>query len=81
MRSRPESLASIIDPNASGCGGFGGACIDPIFGPTQRDIYWSSSTADSSDSGNAWVVYFGDTSVARGGKAGGFYARAVRGGS
>ena len=36
-------LASIVDLDAQGCG-FGGPCIDPIFGPTYAGFAWSSTT-------------------------------------
>ncbi len=53
-------------------------CINPIFGPTNADGYWSAST-DSTCPGHAWGVYFGDGGVFSDGKAsGGFYVRAVR---
>jgi len=73
-------LQGIVDHVAAGCG-FGIPCIDPIFGTTQFDFYWSA-TALAYFSAGAWGVYF----------TGGYvalyslyqpalgYARAVRGG-
>jgi len=39
----PAELESIIDPTLGTCGGGGGPCIDPVFGPT-APFYWSAST-------------------------------------
>ncbi|MFT5042766.1 MAG: hypothetical protein ACI8TX_003759 [Hyphomicrobiaceae bacterium] len=46
---------------------------------TQSSYYWSSSTGQDF-AGNAWYVYFGDGFTSAGGKTGGRYVRAVRGG-
>jgi len=35
-------LQGIVDVGASGCGS-GNPCIDPTFGPTQSDFYWSAT--------------------------------------
>ncbi len=59
--------------------GFGIPCIDPIFGPTQSDGYWSSTTtADFPDF--AWRVFFGGGGVNGDGKSTYNWVRAVRGG-
>ena len=54
-------------------------CIDPIFGPTQSDCYWSA-TSESANS-DAWYVYFATCYVTFHTKFGTCYVRAVRGGS
>ena len=60
-------LASIVDLDAQGCG-FGGPCIDPIFGPTYAGFAWSSTT-DSTKFDAArgymfkWCVDFRDGSL------------------
>lgn len=54
-------------------------CIDPAFGPTQSDFYWSATTyAGFPD--DAWFVDFDDGNVSNDGKPTDYYARAVRGG-
>ena len=71
-------LQGIVDLNASGCGA-GSPCIDPIFGPTQSNDYWSATTY----AGNpfyAWIVYFNDGNVYTNGKTANVYVRAVRSG-
>lgn len=55
-------------------------CIDPIFGPTAADRYWSSTT-DATGPLGAWRVDFGDGGVDGDAKLGSRYVRAVRGGS
>ena len=55
-------LRGIIDVTASGCG-LGSPCIDPIFGPTIPDAYWTAIISDvitpgSSDPTGAYDVYF-----------------------
>ena len=40
-----DDLKSIIDKNAPGCAKGTGPCIDPIFGATAADNYWSYTTA------------------------------------
>jgi hypothetical protein len=52
-----DELSSILDTNATGCGGGTGPCIDPIFGPTSVDNYWSAITYSDTPA-NAWVVSF-----------------------
>jgi hypothetical protein len=78
-------LAGIADLTRGNCSGGSGPCIDPIFGPTQADNYWSSTTDTSQTDGyainNAWLLYFDGGSPCSGPKIGGSYVRAVRGGS
>ncbi len=71
-------LKSIVDLGAPGCGS-GSPCIDPVFGATQSDTHWSSTTYQSTPS-NAWAVnfFYGSGSTY---KTGGYYVRAVRAGS
>src|SRR5262249_5597622 len=54
-------------------------CIDPIFGPTEPNFYWSSST--SATPWEAWVVFFSGDAVVTSPKYNPRSARAVRGGS
>jgi hypothetical protein len=58
--------------------GSGPPCIDPAFGPTQADLYWSSSSSGS-DTNNAWYGMFSNGGVDRLRKFFEGYARAVRG--
>jgi hypothetical protein len=37
-------LQGIVDATQGVCGGGSGPCIDPAFGPTQADYYWSATT-------------------------------------
>lgn len=54
-------------------------CIAPIFGPTQTDSGYWSSTTNAADLGLAWNVIFNDGLVAGAGiKGGDSYVRAVR---
>jgi hypothetical protein len=55
-------------------------CIDPVFGPTQADIYWSSTSYDNFALTNAWFVEFGQGVVGINAKALNTFVRAVRGG-
>lgn len=75
-----QELQTILDLSAAGCGS--GPCIDPVFGPTDAFLYWSSTTVASSP-GTAWVVGFPDGTVGKTGKGGvpGLSVRAVRAGS
>jgi uncharacterized protein DUF1566 len=68
---------------ASACGSGGVVCIDPAFGPTAWNLYWSATTAN--DPAYAWGVGFlsggavgGDIKTGYGGHSSNF-ARAVRG--
>ena len=78
-------LAGIVNLSRGNCGGSGGPCIDAIFGPTQADNYWSSTTDSSETDGfginYAWLLYFDGGGPCSGEKIGGSYVRAVRGGS
>jgi uncharacterized protein DUF1566 len=74
--SEAKEMETIVDLAATGCG-FGSPCIDPIFGPTIADNYFSASTVTSSAS-MAWSVGFGAGNAASGSKQFGFYIRAVR---
>lgn len=53
-------------------------CIDPIFGPTAADSYYSATTSATS-SFQAWFVHFGAGAVGTNTKGGGYF-RAVRAG-
>ncbi len=55
-------------------------CIDPIFGPTRADGYWSSTTL-ASNLFNARFINFLIGNLLFGGKTGGLHVRAVRAGS
>ncbi len=67
-------LESIVD-----CSG-GAPCVDPIFGPTASNDYWSSSPVANSLH-TVWVVSFDNGHVGANGKISINHARAVRGGS
>jgi len=75
-----DELVTIVDTSV--CGG-GGACIDPIFGPTST-LYCSSSTL-ARDPNVAWTYFFpfpGFTNEAfKPGRQEPFSVRAVRGGA
>lgn len=71
-----DELFSIVDTNATGCGS--GPCIDPIFGPTVANTYWSSTSAPVP--GFAWGVGFNDGFVYDDGKDDGRPVRGVRSG-
>lgn len=51
-----DELRGIVDCS------FGSPCIDPIFGPTSPEKYWSGST-DATNLNRAWWVDFADGSV------------------
>ncbi len=72
-------LRSIVDLSATGCGS-GSPCIDPVFGPTQLDGHWSSSTYYDFPY-TAWFVFFGEGYLGAANKAEHYYVRAVRDGS
>jgi hypothetical protein len=74
-------LQGILDPSAPGCGS-GDPCIDPVFGPTQADCYWSATSLSTGDALSiyAWDVGFGNTFVDFPVKPTDHYVRAVRGG-
>lgn len=69
--SRAE-LESIVD-----CGA-GSPCIDPVFGSTRTDLYWTT-TALGQTPERAWKISFGAGSVTDGPKHDLAYVRAVRG--
>jgi len=74
----------IVDLTRPGCGdpysNYFTPCINPIFGPTRSNLYWSSSIYDNSpDSG--WSVNFNIGEVSNSAKTLSYYVRAVRGGS
>ena len=69
-----SELKSIVDCS------YGAPCVAPIFGPTQWDAYWcSSSRADLPY--YAWSVYFDSGTGYVNDKTSYYYVRAVRGGS
>jgi hypothetical protein len=73
-----EELSGIVDLSAAGC--FSGSpCIDPVFGPTQANYYWSATTIAGLPT-FAWDVVFLSGTVSLGSKTFNFYVRAVRGG-
>lgn len=53
------------------------ACINPVFGPTQPDLYWSATT-ETGDPPFAWFVNFHSGIAASGSKIVDLYVRAVR---
>jgi uncharacterized protein DUF1566 len=59
--------------------GASGPCIDPIFGPSQASIYWSSTT-DAAHSFSVWIVSLDGAGVTSFTKGGAIFVRAVRGG-
>jgi uncharacterized protein DUF1566 len=68
-----NQLLTIVNTSVTGCGS-GTPCINPIFGPTQADAYW---TPDESSAGVAYVNFFDglEYSTVNPGDA---YVRAVR---
>jgi hypothetical protein len=74
-----EEVAGILDETLGTCGGGVGPCVDPTFGPTQADGYWSA-TSFARNAGRAWLVDFSSGGMAEGSKAVNFFVRAVRGG-
>jgi hypothetical protein len=53
-------LQTLVDPNQGVCAGGSGACIDPVFGPTSPEFYWtSSSRIESNLTTSAMLVDFG----------------------
>jgi len=73
-----EELRSIVDTTVAGCG-FGAPCIDPIFGPTVANFYWSATTIAGFPNG-AWLVNFGSGNVFSDGRSYPGRVRAVRAG-
>jgi hypothetical protein len=78
-----EELRGIVDFSAAGCA-MGGPCIDPTFGPTQPDLYWSATTEAgfSPPDVSVWMGFFGDNMAAFDSLKidNRWYIRAVRGG-
>jgi Protein of unknown function (DUF1566) len=72
-----QELQTIVDLGAVGCGS-GSPCIDPVFGPTVTNLYWSATTFAGT---TAWTVDFFVGSVDHDGKISHNYVRAVRTGS
>jgi hypothetical protein len=63
------------------CNTGGAPCIDPIFGPTKADQYWSGTTKGATGPtrpSDAWWVDFLTGGWGDGGKGGSLYVRAVR---
>jgi uncharacterized protein DUF1566 len=74
--SGAKELETIVDMAAPGCGTVS-PCIDPIFGPTATDAYFSATTV-TTHTDMAWSVDFSPGNVGGGGKQFCFYVRAVR---
>jgi hypothetical protein len=72
----PE-LQTIVDSTQGSCGGGSGPCIDPVFGPTAPDVYWSSTTGAPTEAAD---VNFSNGVTSFANKALGGHIRAVRGG-
>lgn len=75
-----QELSGIFDPT---CGGEGGACIDPAFGPTiaAGESYWSATTIEVSYGPEAaWAVSFDLPYLEPLNKPTPLHVRAVRGG-
>lgn len=72
-------LETIVDFNPAGCGD-GGTCIGAVFGSTHLGDYWAI-TSDQTDAGKAWVIGFGDGTLAVTAKSGAAATRVVRGGN
>src|SRR5258705_276721 len=70
-----ELQTILLDPYPCGTS----PCIDPVFGPTVANRYWSATTFATSPT-DAWYVYFNDGFVAKNNKFGGYDVRAVRAG-
>jgi hypothetical protein len=67
-------LNTIVETSAPGCGS-SSPCIDPAFGPTPRNLYWSSSSTVYT---GAWCDLFASGFASECGELVGYYARAVR---
>lgn len=70
-------LLTIVDLNIAMCG-LGTLCVDPIFGPTQAYLYWSS-TEFNVEFGRS-VNFFNGSAVGLNGKTVKLHVRAVRAG-
>ncbi len=75
MPTSAELQTILLEPYPCGTS----PCIDPIFGPTQSDGYWSS-TIFAGLPFTAFGVLFSDGAVGFDNKDNGHYVRAVRGG-
>jgi hypothetical protein len=71
-----DELVTILDLEAAGCAA-GAPCIDPIFGPTAADGYWSATTAGNPTHGRG--VNFEQGTLGFGEKDDDLLVRAVRG--
>ena len=71
-------LQGIVDLSTSGCGS-GGPCIDPTFGPTQPNFYWSATTF-AELAGSAWGPDFNVGLLYDDLETLSYYVRAVRSG-
>ncbi len=71
-----KELETIIDQAATGCG-TGSPCIDPLFGATAADAYFSSTTI-TTHTDMVWSVDFSAGNVGSGSKPDGLFIRAVR---
>jgi len=71
-------FSALIDDTQGACAGESGACIDPIFGPTESGLYWSGTTHED-DPPDACAALsdadFGDASMNKTTSA--FFVRAV----
>ena len=79
-----QELRTIVDIWVPGCAA-GSPCIDPIFGPTALNTYWSATMTDyitpgTTNATEAWVVYFYNGLDSGDGKLAPNSARAVRNG-
>ena len=76
-----DELRGIVDVGAPGCG-TGAPCIDPIFGATMPDAYWTRSGREAlvggTDPTGAWDVYFYNGLFTDNVKTSELYVRAVR---
>jgi hypothetical protein len=72
-----DELVTILDLEVAGCA-VGSPCIDPIFGPTAADGYWSATTIAGNPSGGRGVN-FEQGSLGFGDKDDNLLVRAVRG--
>jgi hypothetical protein len=72
-------LNTILEASAPSCGS-GPPCIDPAFGPTQTDRYWSSSSLAGGPNYAWYVDFFNGYVTFYYFKTLGDYARAVRSG-
>lgn len=81
LPTRDELQTILYDDPATGFCPISGPCIDPIFGPTKPNPYWSATAASPQHPQYAWHVNFVAGVVERSwGKAVPWYVRAVRGG-